>query len=280
MQGAFDQTCIGFGVLAERDHTRDVRFLGAAFEMRELRDVAIDDGGAVFLQSEKDLGLGVGNFGQGTEKFEMHRRDSGDDRHMRAREAGQRLDLAGVVHAHFQHGIMRTGRTARERQRHAPMIVVGSDRCVGFAVLRQRKPQRFLGAGLADRTGDADHLGVRARPRRGGERAQRGENVGHDKKRRILRHVGTPLGGDNGESGFGGERSGNEFVAVAAVRRMAKNASPSPMVRVSIERPEIVAGSVPCRSAPIAAAMSSTVHSAGTLMRQAPSVPRRPLRDR
>ena len=104
---------------------------------------------------------------------------------MRAREPRQRLDLAGVVHAHFQHGIVRARRTARERQRHAPMIVVGSDRGVGFAVLRQRKPQRFLGAGLADRTGDADHLGVRACPRRGGERAQRGKHVGHDKKRRI-----------------------------------------------------------------------------------------------
>ena len=79
------------------------------------------------------------------------------------------------------------------------MIVVGGDRGVGFAVLRQRKPQRFLGAGLADRAGDADHLGVRARPRRGGERAQRGEHVGHDEQRRIVRQLGTPLGGDDGE---------------------------------------------------------------------------------
>ena len=64
MQGAFDQARIGFGVLAERDDARDARLLGAALEMRELRDVAIDDGGAVCLQSEKDLGLGVGDLGR------------------------------------------------------------------------------------------------------------------------------------------------------------------------------------------------------------------------
>ncbi len=86
-----------------------------------------------------------------------------------------------------------------------------------LAVLGQRQPQRFLGAGLADRTGDADHLGLRARPRRRGERAQADEHVGHDEERRIVRHIGAPVGGDDGEPRFGRERGGDEFMPVAAI---------------------------------------------------------------
>ena len=36
--------------------------------------------------------------------YEMYRLDRGNDRNMRAHQPGQRRDLAGVVHAHFEHG--------------------------------------------------------------------------------------------------------------------------------------------------------------------------------
>ena len=257
-------------MLAERDDARDTGGLRPPLEMRELRIVAIEHGRAAGLEAEEDFGLGVGDLGQRAEEFQMHRLDGGDDGDMRAREPRQRLDLAGMVHAHFEHRIARARRAARQRQRHAPMIVVGRDRGMRLAVLRQRQPQRLLGAGLADRAGDADHLGVGARARRGREIAQRREHVGHDKQRRIVRHVRTPVGGDNGEAGLGRKRRGDEIVAVAVSPWMAKNASPRPMVRLSMESPDTPAGSAPCRSARIAAAIASTVQSAAALMRPSP----------
>jgi hypothetical protein len=113
----------------------DACLLGAALEVRELRVVAIDHRGAAGFEPEKDLRLGVGDFGQRAEEFEVHRRDRGDDGDVRPRQPRQRFDLAGVVHSHFQDRVARARRAARERQRHAPMIVVGGGGRVGLAVL-------------------------------------------------------------------------------------------------------------------------------------------------
>ncbi len=97
---------------------------------------------------------------------------------------------------------------------------------MGLAVLRQREPQSFLGAGLADRTGDADHFGVGPRARRGGKVAQAGEHIRHDKQRRVGGKLRAPVGGDDGERGFCRERPRHEIMAVAMSPEMAKNASP------------------------------------------------------
>ena len=53
-----------------------------------------------------------------------------------------------------------------------------------------------------------------------------GQHIGHDQKRRVRRHCGAAIGGDDGERGFGRERRGDEFMPVAAIAVMAKNASP------------------------------------------------------
>ena len=81
----------------------------------------------------------------------------------------QRRDLARMVHADLEHAERRASRHQRERQRHAPVIVVGGGRRMRLALLAEHEPQRFLGAGLADRAGDRDDLraaNARARPAR------------------------------------------------------------------------------------------------------------------
>ena len=217
MQRAFDQPCIGRFMLAERNNAGDAGLFGAALEMGELRDIAIDDCRAARLDAEKDFRLGVGDLGQRAEVLQMHRRDRGDDRDMRADQPRQRLDLAFVIHAHFEHGVTCACGASGERQRHAPVVVVGRDGGMGLAVLRQRKPQRLLGSGLADRAGDADHLGLRARSRGHGESAQSGKHIGHDEERRIAGKLAAPVGGDDGEAGFSGKCRGDKIVAVAIV---------------------------------------------------------------
>ena len=188
----------------------------ARCEPRELRIVAVDHRRAARLDAGENLGLGVGDRLDRAEEFQMHRRDRGDDGDMRPHQPRQRLDLAGMVHAHLEHGIARARGTARQRQRHAPVIVVGGDRSVGLAAPRQREPQCLLGAGLADRAGHADHLGVGARARGAREIAQAFEHVGHDQQRRVRRQRGAPVGCDDREAGTDFERGRHEFMAVAA----------------------------------------------------------------
>jgi hypothetical protein len=57
----------------------------------------------------------------------MDRLDGGDDGHVRPHEPRQRLDLADVVHADLEHAEGAAPRHARERQGHAPVVVVGGD---------------------------------------------------------------------------------------------------------------------------------------------------------
>ena len=51
----------------------------------------------------------------------------------------QRLDFAGVIHADLEDRKSRRGRAARQRQRHAPMIVERRGRGVGLALRRRAR---------------------------------------------------------------------------------------------------------------------------------------------
>ncbi len=86
-----------------------------------------------------------------------------------------------------------------------------------LAVLGQRKPQRLFGAGLADRAGNANHLGLRTRPGRGCERAQALEHIRHDEQRRVRRQLHRRIRGDDRKRRFSCERGLDELVSVTAV---------------------------------------------------------------
>ena len=88
---------------------------------------------------------------------------------------------------------------------------------MGLAFLGEREPQGFFGAGLADRPGDTDDLGVG--PCAGGARetAQSVEYIGYDEQRCIVRELSTPIGGYDRECGFRLQRHGNEVVSVALI---------------------------------------------------------------
>ena len=74
---------------------------------------------------------------------------------MRLDLAGQRLDLAGMVHADLEHAVARLARQAGEADRHADMVVEARRAGRGRRLGRKNGAQRVLGAGLADRAGDA-----------------------------------------------------------------------------------------------------------------------------
>ena len=66
----------------------------------------------------------------------MNRLDRGDDGHIRANHRGQRENFVSMIHADLENAELGVARHARECQRNAPMIVVGCDRCVRPALLR------------------------------------------------------------------------------------------------------------------------------------------------
>ena len=57
MKRVFDQARVGLRMLAERYDASDAGFFRAAPQPAELRNVTIEDGGAVFFKSDKDSAL-------------------------------------------------------------------------------------------------------------------------------------------------------------------------------------------------------------------------------
>ena len=104
-------------------------------------------------------------------------------------ELRQRRDFAGMVHADLEHRIFRILPGSAPATAARP-----SDCCTrrpmhGFRRRRQRKPQRFLVAGLADRTGDRDDLAAQARTPGARQPAQAFKHIVDDQQRRA----GKPL---------------------------------------------------------------------------------------
>ena len=154
-----------------------------------MRAVMRNDRDATGRQSLKDLTLGVSDRAFVGKEFGMRGRDRGDDRNVRAHQAGQVGEFAGMVHPHLEHARPCVARRAGKAQRYASVIVVALDgsmhRTRHAAV--QRGEQRLLGAGLADRPGHADHDAGHSGA--GGPRqiVERREGVGHE-------HMGTIRG--------------------------------------------------------------------------------------
>ena len=79
----------------------------------------------------------------------------GNHAHVRLDLARQRLDLARMVHAQFEHAVARLARQAGQADRHTDMVVEARRAGGCRRLRREHGAQRILGAGLADRAGDA-----------------------------------------------------------------------------------------------------------------------------
>ena len=172
-----------------------------------VRAIVGDDCDPVRLEALENLGLGVGDRFFRTEVFDVRGRDGGDQRDVRPDLPGQRGDLAVVAHAHLEHRELGVARHAGEAERDAGVIVVALDRAVDLAgtVAVERGEQGFLGAGFADRTGDAEDGRVATLARaRGQATSSAASGVGDEHVRAFDRLR------DDGAGGPGGERAGDE----------------------------------------------------------------------
>jgi hypothetical protein len=200
--------------LAEADDARDAGGGGETCQHREIGVVAIEDRGATRHRLE-DLGLCLRDLVDGGEVLQMHHRDRGDDRNVGPREIGQVGDLAGVVHAHLDDRVDGVRRQARERERHAPLIVQIARARMRLGLRGQGRGQHFLGAGLADAAGDTHDLRAGARAGGARQRVEGAFDIRHENHGRIRGHtVGMPR--DEGCDGAGRERLGDEVMTIEA----------------------------------------------------------------
>ena len=155
------------------------------FQKLVLRAVMNDQRMAAIDDALEDLGLGLGNLVEALEIAEMGGGDARHHGHMRPHHGGQRPDLARVVHADLEDAEVGCLGHARQRQRHAPMIVERGDRRMHAALRLEHMAQHLLGRGLADLPGDGDDLGGAAVTRRTTEPDHRFEHVVDDDHRCI-----------------------------------------------------------------------------------------------
>ena len=106
-----------------------------------------------------------------------------DQRGIGAGDAGERGQLAGVVHAHFDHSVALVAQ-GEQGERQADVVVEIARRCqhrIGAELGAQHGGQHFLHGGFATGAGDAEHLRVHRPPPRRRQRLQRRQRVGHRK---------------------------------------------------------------------------------------------------
>ncbi len=110
----------------------------------------------------------------------------------------ERRDLARVVHADLEDAEVGAPRHAGERERHAPMVVVGGGGGMRAPAGREHDAQHLLGARLADRARHRDDARLRPRARGDAEPLQRFERVIHSEHRAEGRERVGPLATDDG----------------------------------------------------------------------------------
>ena len=181
--------------------------------------VAIEHGHCTLGHAGEQAGLLVGDRLFRAHEADMRRSDIGHDADMGLDLAGQRLDLAGMVHADLEHAVARFARQAGQADGHADMVVERGRAGRGRRLGRQHGAQRILGAGLADRAGDAGDARLAAPAGSAAETFQRLHGVGHADQRAagildIARH--------DGGRGAALHRLGHEAVAVGRLALQGK----------------------------------------------------------
>ena len=223
-----EETRLRFRVFAEGEDMRHADRAGRLEEALEDVVVAIDDRDAAFEQAAEDLRLGVRDGLDGGEMLEMRRRDLGDDRDMRLHELHERGDLSRMVHAELEDAEARIRRHARQRQGHAPLIVVGRRRGVRRPEMREDLARHLLRRGLADRARDGGDIGGGARPPLQAQALERLLRVLHDVERsRAARELGSVRLVDDGRRRSALESRPHEVV---------------PVERLALDRNEEIAG--------------------------------------
>ena len=146
-------------------------------------DIGVQHRHTARLQAVDDRRLFMGNALDAVKGLQMRRGHGGHHHHIRPRHMRQGRNLARMVHANFDHREIRLTRQPRQRQGHAPMVVIARLGGMDPALPAQDHSQHLFGRGFANRSGHPHHPRPRARPRRPAQILQRLQHIRHDEKR-------------------------------------------------------------------------------------------------
>ena len=110
----------------------------------------------------------------------MRHADHRDNARRRPGAAGQPFDLARMIHAHLDDGVLGVFGQAEQGVRHADVVVLVALGLQRLAEGGQHSAAKFLRRRLADTAGDADHLRAEQHTVVGGHADHRPRAVGHD----------------------------------------------------------------------------------------------------
>jgi hypothetical protein len=194
-------------------------------------------------QALEDRRLFVGDALDHAEGLQMRGRDGGDHRHIRARHARQRRDLAGGVHADLDDG-ESVSMGIRASVTGTPQWLLKLASAAWVRPCASSLAQHLLDRGLADRARDGDDLGPGPRARGAPRSASPSSTSGT-----IRSRAGSTPSGLRETSA-----AAAPFASASATKscpsraaESATNRSPGGHVRLSIEMPVAVQSTPPAR---------------------------------
>ena len=162
-----------------------------AAELRGVGIVAVEEGDAIRGEGGDEFEFGARDAGVALLKvLNVRGTDVGDDAPIGRGDAGQRSDLAGVIHSHFDDGDFVLRGEAEELQRQAEVIIQIAFGPEDTKLCGKRGGGGFLGGSFAGRAGDGDDAVAPLATHMRGERLHRCEGIFGDKERMGERGIG------------------------------------------------------------------------------------------
>ena len=121
------------------------------------RRILVINCNAARTQSAENLRFGVGDILQAAQKFNMHRINIGNNRHVRLNQMRQIINLSPRRHSRLNHRVARVHIHIKQRARHPDLIIKIAARCVCRRIPGQCRFQFLLGRRLARTAGQRDN---------------------------------------------------------------------------------------------------------------------------
>ena len=142
----------------------DRAHMGGQFRLAQERVIVVQDQRRALGHPVADLQLGLADVLLAAQVADVGQADAGDDAHVRPGAAGQPADLAGVVHAHLDDGVLRPGADLEQGAGQAQLVVLVALGLDGAAQGAEGRGAELLGGGLAHAAGHAHHFGGKLGP--------------------------------------------------------------------------------------------------------------------
>ncbi len=184
---ALENLWVGARAIAEVDHAA----LEVAPELRHVGIRAVEKCNSVGGQCGDELELRAGDTGLTFgESLDVRSADVGDDTPVWSGDAGERGNLAKMIHAHLDDGILVLGFKAQQLQRKAVGVVEIALRFEDVELRPESRSDCLFGCGLACGSGHGYDVPAPLAADMSSERLKRNERIFGDEQRNGKRRIG------------------------------------------------------------------------------------------